>query len=295
MIEGYSRLVNACIELATNNLLYLLKNKEREINCIKKELIEEIIDRFFYLRKEYEQEDYTPIINFLIKMMKFNDVFELLESRRKDTIRRSILYDPVIVWKINILDIQSSFYKESNDFLIDNISNILIVYYDVETDNLKIAFRTGNSGENIGKPEHQNDDYNKRQIESFSIYCFLFLIEIPEINYKSRISFNCLFNRSNSKILLTKIDKFSHILKGKYITNKDSKELMLKVYIKYDFSFSAILMHICKNFHLYHSLSSISMIPDNLLKVILKSHNLNIKNEEEKFIGIVNYSNSNLT
>jgi len=295
LCEGYSRLINTCIELTANNLFHLIKVNEKELNSLKKRLTEEIIDRFFYLRKESEQDDYTPIINFLIKNKKFNDVFELLESRRKDTIKRSILYVPVIVWKINIPENQSSFYKESNDFSIENINNILIVYYDAETDNLKVALRTGNSVDKICKTEHRNDDYNKRQIESFRIYSFLSLVEIPEINYKSIISFNCLFNTSNSKILLSKIDNFSNFLKGNNIINRDLKELTLKVYIEYDFCFSAVLMHICKNFHLYHSLSSISIIPKNLLTIILKSRNLNINNEDEKLIGIVNYSKRNLT
>jgi len=215
----------------------------------------------------------------MIKNRKLNDIFELLENERKRAINIfEKLYDdglePTIIWKIKADDPRQGFYKESEEFNFENINLILINYYDSAKDVYNIAIKiTGRT--------------NEENIESQFILSVLSICEIKEIEFKSKINFNCIFSNNKTKILVCKIDNFS-----KLFSSFDKIEYSQSIYFNISYNFSAILTHICKNFYEYHSLNSISKISRNVLNIILKNEALNVRNEDEVLYSIITWINN---
>ena len=140
-----------------------------------------------------------------------------------------------------------------------NITLILINYYDSAKDVYNIAIKiTGRT--------------NEENMESQFILSVLSICEIKEIEFKSKINFNCIFSNNKTKILVCKIDNFS-----KLFNSFEHIEYSQSIYFNISYNFSAILTHICKNFYEYHSLNSISKISRNVLNIILKNEALNNK------------------
>ena len=81
-------------------------------------------------------------MRLMIKIRKLSDIFELLENERKRslTIFEKISNDglePTITWKLN----NSNNYKESDEFLYEDINVVLINYYDSQNDIFQIGIK----------------------------------------------------------------------------------------------------------------------------------------------------------
>jgi len=223
--------------------------------------------------------DHSLIMRLMIKNRKLIDIFELLENERKRAINIfEKLYDdglePTIIWKIKVDDPRQGFYKESEEFNFENINLILINYYDSAKDIYNIAIKiTGRT--------------NEENIDSQFILSVLSICEIKEIEFKSKINFNCIFSNNKTKILVCKIDNFS-----KMFNSFEKIEYSQAIYFNISYNFSAILTHICKNFYEYHSLNSISKISRNVLNIILKNEALNVRNDDEVLYSIITWINN---
>ncbi len=131
---------------------------------------------------------------------------------------------------------------------------------------------------------------NSVDIESTQfIFSILSICEIREINFKSKINFNCIFTNTKTKILVSKIENFS-----KYFETNGLKfsnlSYSLVIYFNISYNFSSVLTHICRNFYEYHSLNSISRISRNVLNIILKNNSLNVRMEDEVLYAVMNWS-----
>lgn len=211
----------------------------------------------------------------MIKIRKLSDIFELLENERKRslTIFEKISNDglePTITWKLN----NSNNYKESDEFLYEDINVVLINYYDSQNDIFQIGIKING----INNEQSQNRD------QSSIIVSFLTICEIKELNYRSKTNFHCIYNNSKAKMLLCKIENFSKLLE-----NTQNRDYTLSIYFNLSCNFSSILSHICKNFYEFYSLNSISKIPKNVLNIIIKNKFLNVRNEDEVLFSIITY------
>ena len=211
----------------------------------------------------------------MIKIRKLSDIFELLENERKSslTIFEKISNDglePTITWKLN----NSNNYKESDEFLYEDINVVLINYYDSQNDIFQIGIKING----INNEQSQNRD------QSSIIVSFLTICEIKELNYRSKTNFHCIYNNSKAKMLLCKIENFSKLLE-----NTQNRDYTLSIYFNLSCNFSSILSHICKNFYEFYSLNSISKIPKNVLNIIIKNKFLNVRNEDEVLFSIITY------
>lgn len=214
-------------------------------------------------------------MRLMIKIRKLSDIFELLENERKRslTIFEKISNDglePTITWKLN----NSNNYKESDEFLYEDINVVLINYYDTQNDIFQIGIKINGI----------NNEQNINRDQSSIIVSFLTICEIKELNYRSKTNFHCIYNNSRAKMLLCKIENFS-----KLIENKQNRDFTLSIYFNLSCNFSSILSHICKNFYEYYSLNSISKIPKNVLNIIIKNKFLNVRNEDEVLFSIITY------
>jgi hypothetical protein len=222
-------------------------------------------------------------MRLMMKNRQLNNIFELLENERK----RSIdifdkLYldglEPTIIWKINSDDPGNGYYKESEAFQFEKLDLIMINYYDANKDVYNLALKLIDINKN--DENNNNPDDNMQYIVSILSIC-----EIKEINYKSKINFNCVFSNTKTKVLVFKIENFSKLFK-----NFENIQYSMTIYFNISFNFSAILTHICKNFYEFHSLNSISKIPKNVLSIILKNKFLNVRSEDEVLQAILTWS-----
>ena len=214
-------------------------------------------------------------MRLMIKIRKLSDIFELLENERKRslTIFEKISNDglePTITWKLN----NSNNYKESDEFLYEDINVVLINYYDSQNDIFQIGIKING----INNEQSQNRD------QSSIIVSFLTICEIKELNYRSKTNFHCIYNNSKAKMLLCKIENFSKLLE-----KTQNRDYTLSIYFNLSCNFSSILSHICKNFYEFYSLNSISKIPKNVLNIIIKNKFLNVRNEDEVLFSIITY------
>ena len=127
------------------------------------------------------------------------------------------------------------------------------------------------------------------QVTSY-IISLLSICEIKEINFESKINFTCIFSNTKNKVLACKIENFSKYFIDQGIKFDCEIEYTLSIYFNLSYNFSSILMHICKNFYEYHSLSSICKIPKSVLSIILKNENLNIGSEDEVLQAVLTWS-----
>jgi hypothetical protein len=216
----------------------------------------------------------------MMKNRKISNIFELLENERKRSINifeklHEDGLEPTIIWKIKSDDPSMGFYKESEEFQFEKLSVVLINYYDSTKDLYNMALK-------LTDIRDENIDLNSQQ----HIVSVLSICEISEINYKSKINFNCIFSNTKTKVLVSKIENFSKLFK-----EFDNIDYSLTIYFNISYNFSSILTHICKNFYEFHSLSSIAKISKNVLNIILKNNILNVRNEDEVLFAVINWSN----
>jgi hypothetical protein len=279
--SNFVSLMHKCIEIAASNIFYLINNMSDELFSISKDSLEEIIEKYFESVIFNVNIDHSLIMRLMMKSRKLADIYDLLENERKRSIAIfEKLYEeglePTIIWKIESQYPNEGFYKESEEFLFENVSLILINYYDASKDLYSLALK-------ITDLKDRNNNPVESELGQF-IVSILSICEIKEINFKSKINFNCIFSNTKTKILVTKIENFSN-----YFTNFENISFSLVIYFSISYNFSSILTHICKNFYEYYSLNSISRISRNVLNIILKNESLNVRSEDEVIYAVMNW------
>lgn len=303
----FLNLIHICIGIAANNIFFLVNNKHEELFSIAEDSLEEIFERYFESVFFNNSIDHSLLMRLMIEFRKLNDIYELLENERKRAINIfDKLYldglDPTIIWNIKSDEPAAGFYKESEEFEFEKISLIMINYYDAQKDVYNMAIKITDLREaNIINNNNNNKNTTNNNSESDSqinfqqhataqqpnqfIVSILSICEIPEINYKSKINFNCIFSNTKSKVLVFKIEHFS-----KMFEKFEEIDFSMKIYFMISYNFSSILTHICKNFYEYYSLNSISKISRNVLNIILKNEILNVQHEDEVLHAVINWS-----
>jgi len=286
-------LIHVCIGIASNNIFYLVNNKHEELFAIAEDSLEEIFERYFESVIFNTSKDHSLLIRLMIEYRKLNDVYELLENERKrainifDKVYQEGL-DPTIIWNIKSNDPASGFYKESEEFEFEKISIIMINYYDAAKDIYNMAIKITDIKDLKNTTNSETDsqiNINQNQNQNQFIISILSICEIPEIKFKSKINFNCIFSNTKSKVLVFKIENFS-----KNFEVFEEIDFSMKIYFMISYNFSSILTHICKNFYEYYSLNSISKISRNVLNIILRNEILNVQNEDEVLSAVMNWS-----
>lgn len=289
----YMPLVQKAINISADNIFYLINNKYNEFINLGSEAVEEIVENFFEKNIFNNNLDYSQVMRLLLKNRNLVDIFDLLENERKKSISffeklfinnnnysnqqtkiNNSLIEPSIIWNICSKDHKNGFYKESEEFQFEKITLVLINYYDSIKDTCSIAIKIKDvlfDKEIISNNTNQSNNNLPQYIMSILSIC-----EIDSINFKTKVSFNCVYTNLKSKVLVCRIDNFSSKFK-----NFDELDYNLSIYFNISYNFSLILTHICKNFYEYYSLASIEKIPKNVLTIILKYDNLNVRSEDE--------------
>lgn len=282
----YLNLVQTAIDYAYKNVFFLINTQYDILMEMKIEIVESIIDRYFENVVFSGKEDFMQVIDLLAKRRNIHSVFDLLEDERKKSIIRFNSYlakdkiEPFIVWKVISDNPSIGYYKESESFSFDSVDKfefVMINYYNAQSDTFSIAIKVSEQ---------------KQESEQGLYLSLLSMIKIKEIQYESKINFNCLMLDFKSKVLLCKIDRFSSLFSN--IGFQSHLEFTIEIFFNLSSSFTGILSHICRNFYMYNSLSSVTKLSKNLLSLILKNNHLNVKNEDEKLTAIKNWSNSHL-
>jgi len=287
--DVFLNLIHLCIGLASNNIFYLVNNKHEDLFSIPEDSLEEIFERYFESVIFNKSIDHSLLMRLMIEYRKLNDIYELLENERKRAINifDKIYQDglePTIIWNIKSSDPASGFYKESEEFEFEKISLIMINYYDAQKDIYNMAIKITDLRDIKNTTNSETDSQINFQQNQF-IISILSICEIPEINYKSKINFNCIFSNTKSKVLVFKIENFSRMFE-----KFEEIDFSMKIYFMISYNFSSILTHICKNFYEYYSLNSIAKISRNVLNIILKNEILNVQHEDEVLHAVMNWS-----
>lgn len=280
-------LIQKSIEISADNIFYLINNHQDDLFSLSKDTLEEIIERYFESVQFNTNIDHSLIMRLMMKSRKVNDIYDLLENERKRSIAVfEKLYqdklEPTIIWGMQIEDPSAGYYKESEEFVYENVSMVLINYYDADKDVYSMALRITDIKDT---QSNSSIDIDTNQF----IFSILSICEIREIHFKSKINFNCIFTNTKTKILVSKIENFS-----KYFSDADigfnNLDYSLVIYFNTSYNFSAVLAHICRNFYEYHSLNSICRISRNVLNIILKNNSLNVRSEDEVLYAVINWS-----
>jgi hypothetical protein len=276
--SSYVSLIETGFDQASKNIYFLLNTQFEKLIEINVDTLEAIVERYYENRIFKDKEDSTQILNLLIKRRCLGNVFELLENERKKSIStfskllRKASIEPFLVWKIATESPSSGYYKESEQFSFENVDNyefVIINYYNTETDICTVAIKVS------------EDKHDKELGVNLSL---LSVIKIKELNYESRINFNCIILDLKSNVLLAKIEKFSS-----YFSNNGLQspfQFNIEIFFQVSYNFSAILSHITKNFNTLCSNPSLSKISKNVMGLIIKSKNLEVVSEEEKLCAI---------
>ena len=282
-------LIHNCIGIGSNNIFYLINNKKEDLFSIPEDSLEEIFERYFETVIFNNTLDNSLLMRCMIDYRKLNDIYELLENERKRAINifeklHQDGMDPTIIWNIKSENPSAGFYKESEEFDFEKISLIMINYYDASKDVYNMAIKITNINDQKNNTNFDTDSQVNNNQQNQYIVSILTICEIPDINFKSKINFNCIFSNSKSKVLIFKIENFT-----KYFEKFKELDFNLKIFFMISYNFSSILSHICKNFYEYYSLNSISKISKNVLNIILKNEILNVQHEDEVLHAVMNW------
>ena len=302
----FNNVIEKALVVISQNLNYLLNNKQTELCSLNSDILEEIIKLYFKenYNKKILNNDIKNVFELLINARGIsNDIFLLLENERKKAInnfeslfnKNKLKMEPSLIWKITYDDIKKHNYQEKQIFL-DNLNILLISYYDNINDSFQLAIQILNCN-NIKTDKSKNDDLlntstakkiinndNLLLSEEFqlqkerekekenTLINILSLCEIPEISYKSHINFNGIYVKNNSRFLICKIDNFTKKFKNQQ--NSNSLEFSLKIYFSRNYIFPKIIEYICYNFDKYYNLPSINKIPRSAMNILLKNENM---------------------
>ena len=289
----FRNLIEKCILYLNKHLQYFILKKKEELLKLSQETIEEIIDRYFKSFYSSSNIEENKLIFWLIMYNRNinNDIFELLESERKNAIMNfeSINLnkdnsEPTLILTIRCNNLNED-KLENEDTIIEGIKIRLISYFDCNNDVFKLAME-------IIDEEDLDDSIEKQPNlnEKNSIISILSMSEIKEINVKSKMNFNCIFTSSKTKYLIFKLNNFKTYLNN-IINETGEEKISLQLYFSRNYIFPSILYQILNNFKDYYALNSVSILPRSALNLLFKNDILNIQNEEQKLICILNWFN----
>lgn len=286
--SGYSSLIiSSSIDLVSQNLNFAISNGY--LRLLPPKISEIIFEKYFENSKQNFEND-SLIISELMNLRGVkDDIYELLECEHKNSKEKfSKLVDegikPSLSWPISVSEANS--FKESEAFfIIDNlISVILISYYDSNSDEYSIGIKINN--DNSICEENNTNIIN--ETNNF-ILSFLTVCEIPELQFKSKINYVCVFSNCKTKVLICKIQKFS--TKCSVKTTPFNFEFTFNIYTFISYNFSSILSYICKNFSSngFNTLPSISTVSNKILNIILKNTELTVNSEDDVVIAVMKW------
>ena len=301
-------LIKTALINISNYLPEFINNKKELLSLLSNETLEEIIEIYFERKSKLkennidynnsidQEQKYTKdVMDLLMKIRNINDnIFILLEYERKNALKNFEIcinedkdYKPKFIWKLKFSDITNEIYQEYK-LCIDNINLLLICYYEPENDTFQFALQVIgtnliSTSENINNKENINDvnlelnDINNSIINNYpnimETISILYLCEIPEINFKSKINFNCVQQKCNSKFLIFKLENFSKL--NDFSNNsKKTKDFSINFYFTRNYIFPSIIDYIGQNLELYHRYLSVDKIPKLALSIILKNDNI---------------------
>ena len=291
----FSDLIEKCFLYINKHISYFISKKKNELLELSQETIDEIIDRYFKnCYSPLNIEENKLIFWLLLNNRKINnDLFELLEDERKNAIMNfeslhssNNNFETYLIWDIHCENLNQPFL-ENEERIIEGIKVKLISYFDNNNDIFNLAMEVINDDENVYDSIEKKPSY---LIEKNSIISLISVCEIKEINFKSKMNFNCIFTSSKTKYLLFKLHNFRDNLKN--IINENSNvKFTLHIYLSRNYIFPSILYEILKNFKDYYSLNSICNLPRSALNLIFKNDILKVESEEQKLICILNWLN----
>ena len=265
------------------------------IKSLPSELIEEIFMQYFMnvqLVKSNNSVVYNSNRNndkYVIKaLMQFRDVydnddiFKLLEIEYQKAKMKFISYcasDKPVLFTLNACEHSwesECFYIAGEEYIIN-----LNTLYDEAKDEFTIGIKLHN-------------DNNNTTNANATILSLLALVEIPEIQYKSKpCPITTVSSNNKSKILLVNIPKFSAALTSKGL----SKQSPFTLVFHYDMSYNSsyLLTYIARNFSVnkYPSHPSLQNIDLVLLNTVLAFHELTVYDEDETLTAVITWLNYN--
>ncbi len=318
-------LIKTALLNISNYLPEFINNKKELLSLLSNETLEEIIEIYFenknklkenntdYNNSTGQEQNYNKnVMDLLMKIRNINDdIFSLLEYERKNALKNFEIcinedkeYKPKFIWKLKFSDITNEIYQEYK-LCIDNLNLLLICYYEPDIDTFQFALQvigtnSISSSESINNKENINDmnlelndinnSINNNYLNIIETISILYLCEIPEINFKSKINFNCVQQKCNSKFLIFKLENFSKLIDFSN-NSKKTKDFSINFYFTRNYIFSSIIDHIGQNLELYHRYLSVNKIPKLALSIILKNDNIIDcqKNESYKIQLIQNW------
>ena len=291
----------------TNNTSVNAVNVNVNANIIKSlpnELIEEIFMQYFMnvqLVKGNNSVVYNSNRNndkYVIKaLMQFRDVydnddiFKLLEIEYQKAKMKFISYcanDKPVTFTLNACEHSwesECFYIAGEEYIIS-----LNTLYDESKDEYTIGIKLHNDNNTTITtcPNANNTTINA------TILSLLALVEIPELQYKSKpCPITTVSNNNKSKILLVNIPKFTAALTSKGLTKQSTFTLVFHYDMSYNSSY--LLTYIARNFSVnkYPSHPSLQNVDLVLLNTVLAFHELTVYNEDETLTAVITWLNYN--
>ena len=327
----FIKIINKSLVLISQNLIYLLNNKQNKLYSLNNQTIEEIVELFLknINDKKMSKEDIENIIDLLIHSRKISDdVFLLLENERKKAINnfeslfneeKKNNIEPTFIWKISSKDIKKQYYQEKL-INLDNLDILLISYYDDLNDSFQLAIQildfknNNNVDDNINfvtendkgdilmdtstakKINNNNEDIlstKNRKKEEKKEGILTNILSLCEID---EINYKSHINFNG---IYTKNNSRFLVCKIDNFKNKFKKtiiEFSLKIYFSRNYIFPKIIEHICQNFDKYYNYPSISKLPRSAMNILLKNeiipNEFNDNCENYKLYAIENWINS---
>ena len=327
----FIKIINKSLVIISQNLIYLLNNKQNKLYSLNNQTIEEIIELFLknINDKKMSKEDIENIIDLLIHSRKISDdVFLLLENERKRAINnfeslfneeKRNKIEPTFIWKISYKDIKKQYYQEKL-INLDNLDILLISYYDDLNDSFQLAIQildfknNNNVDDNINfvtendkgdilmdtstakKINNNNEDIlstKNRKKEEKKEGILTNILSLCEID---EINYKSHINFNG---IYTKNNSRFLVCKIDNFKNKFKKtiiEFSLKIYFSRNYIFPKIIEHICQNFDKYYNYPSISKLPRSAMNILLKNeiipNEFNDNCENYKLYAIENWINS---
>lgn len=286
ILRGLNHMINEENAIDIFSIFFDLIREANQIisNCIQM-IIPRIFDvkdkilslpkeQFEYLFEQYaSQKEFDSVVIDIIRERNQIDnnqaIFDLIEIERKRILnsfseksmqKQTLLEIPLTTNKIN----QNQEIYEEKSISISSLSLTVIAFYASSIDTLNIAFQFQDIISSSTLPSNN------------MLISILSQCEIEEINYKSKINFNCVYFNTQSKMLIYKISNFKSKVNNGKITN-----FTLKIKISRNFFFPSLLIFSAKNFNKYSKSDSIEKIPKAVFLLILKHAQLNRKNEND--------------
>ena len=311
--------------LALNLPEFIIKHK-KEIYSLSNEIIEELIEIYLNSNNNKTDNNIRTVLDLLMHSRKISkDIFYLLENERKNCLKKfsseincedsSEAINPKFIWKIKYTFSKNDIYLEKK-INLEGLNIALIYYYQPNNDTCQLALQILDDNDCVINSEINENDLNNKKFSNIkvvsnferdnfntnnnlekienNIISIIYSCEIPELNFKSRINFNCIKPNNRSKFLIFRINNFMKMLSTNNNNVKINQEFSIKLYFSKNQIFSTIVSHIHNNIEQYHKYISIGKLPDSALQIIIDYNPKNDpKIENYKINYILNWLREN--